>query len=101
MKAERTPALPITRLEGKDLLSILFRDGQYDLAFDYIFRTDQSIPTNIIADLLTALKGRRLSFYSLSDSKLTTYVVSNSTKKAITKLLIIPKGSHRVILGSF
>ena len=81
------------KLEGKELLSILFGDGKYDLAFDYIFRSDSSIPTNIVADLLTAMKGRRLSFYSLSDSKLTTYVVSNSTKKAITRLLIIPQGS--------
>ena len=84
-----------------DTLSILFRDGHYKLAFDCMFKTGHAVPTDIVANLLTALIGYRLSFYSVDDSKLSTYVVSNRTKKHIVKLFVVPQGSYRIMLGSF
>ena len=99
---ERRAPGPTKGLEERDdTLNILFRNGHYKLAFDYMFKTGQAIPTDIVANLLSTLIGYRLSFYSVDDSKLSTYLVSNHTKKRIVKLLIVPQGSYRIMLGSF
>ena len=99
---ERRAPGPTKGLEERDdTISILFRDGHYKLVFDYMFKTGRAIPTDIVANLLSALIGYRLSFYSVDDSKLSTYVVLNRMKKDIVKLLVVPQGSHRIMLGSF
>ena len=70
-------------------------------AFRYIFETGHPIPLKIVPKLLIALRGHRLSFYSLIDLKLGIFVVSNRTRNQITRLLIGPQGSHRIFLGAF
>ena len=87
-----TIRLPIERndlkgtkgLENKeDPLSTYLRNGNYNLAFNYMFRTRESIPSNIIGNVLNELLGYRISFYSLKDDNFSTYVVSNATKRDI------------------
>ena len=88
-------------IEETDILSLLLKDGEYERAFRYMFETGHSIPLKIVPKLLIALRGHRLSFYSLIDLKLSIFVVSNRTRNQITRLLIGPQGSHRIFLGVF
>ena len=66
-----------------------------------MFITGESIPADIVGNLLNALQGYRISFYSVKDRNFSTYVVSNSTKKHIIKHLVVPRDKHMAILGSF
>ena len=66
-----------------------------------MFEKGHPIPLKIVPKLLIALRGHRLSFYSLIDLKLSIFVVSNRTRNQITRLLIGPQGSHRIFLGAF
>ena len=88
-------------IEETDALSILLKDGNYKRAFKYMFDTGRPIPLKIVPKLLIALRGHRLSFYSLIDLNLSIFVVSNRTRNQITRLLIGPQGSHRIFLGVF
>ena len=101
MKAERKIPLPLKGIEETDILSLLLKDGEYKRAFRYMFETGNPIPLKIVPKLLNALRGHRLSFYSLLDLKLNIFVVSNRMRNQITRLLIGPQGSHRILLGSF
>ena len=100
IKAERKIPPPLKEIEETDVLSLL-KEGEYKRAFRYMFETGKPIPLNIVPKLLNALRGHRLSFYSLIDLKLSIFVVSNRTRNQITRLLICPQGSHRIFLGSF
>ena len=100
-KAERETPLPLKEIEETDILSLLLKDGKYKRAFRYMFEMGHPIPLKIIPKLLNALRGYRLSFYSLIDLKLSIFVVSNRTRNEITRLLIGPQGSHRIFLGAF
>ena len=100
-KAEREPPLPLKGMEGTDILSLLLKDGKYERAFRYMSETGHPIPLKIVPKLLNALRGYRLSFYSLIDLKLSIFVVSNRTRNQITRLFISPQGSHRIFLGAF
>ena len=66
-----------------------------------MFRTGESIPSNIIGNVLNELLGYRISFYSLKDENFSTYVVSNATKRDIMKYLVVPHDKHFAILGIF
>ena len=77
------------------------RNGDYNAAFNYMFITCESIPADIIGNLLNPLKGYRISFYSVKDHNFSRYIVSNSTKKHIIKHLVILQDKHMAILGSF
>ena len=66
-----------------------------------MFRTEESIPSNIIGNVLNELLGYRISFYSLKDDNFSTYVVSNATKRDIMKHLVVPRDKHFAILGIF
>ena len=66
-----------------------------------MFETGHRIPLKIVPKLLIALRGHRLSFYSLLDLKLSIFVVLNRKRNQITRLLICPQGSHRIFLGAF
>ena len=66
-----------------------------------MFEKGNPIPLKIVPKLLNALRGHRLSFYSLIDLKLSIFVVSNRTRNQIMRLLICPQGSHRIFLGTF
>ena len=101
IKAERKIHLPLKGIEETDILNLLLKDGEYKRAFRYMFETGNPIPLKIVPKLLNALRGHRLSFYSLLDLKLSIFVVSNRTRNQITRLLIGPQGSHRILLGSF
>ena len=101
IKAERKIPLPLKGIEETDILSVLLKEGEFRWAFKYVFETGTAIPLNIVPKLLNALRGHRLSFYSLIDLKLSIFVVSNKTRHQITRLLIGPQGSHRIFLGSF
>ena len=101
IKAERKIPLPLKGIEEMDILSVLLKDGEYKRAFRYMFETGNPIPLKIVPKLLDALRGHRLSFYSLIDLKLSIFVVSNRTRNQITRLLICPQGSHRIFLGTF
>ena len=101
IKAERKIPLPLKGIEEMDILSLLLKDGEYERAFRYMFKTGNPIPLKIVPKLLNALRGHRLSFYSLIDLKLSIFVVSNRTRNQITRLLICPQGSHRIFLGTF
>ena len=105
-----TIRLPIERndprgtkgLENKeDPLSTYLRNGNYNLAFNYMFRTGESIPSNIMDNVLNELLGYRISFYFLKDDNFSTYVVFNATKRDIMKHLVVPRDKHFAILGSF
>ena len=101
IKAERKISLPLKEIEEMDTLTLLLKDGEYKRAFRYMFETGNRIPLKIVPKLLNALRGLRLSFYSLIDLKLSIFVVSNRTRNQITRLLICPQGSHRIFLGTF
>ena len=101
IKAEREPPLPLKGIEGMDTLSLLLKDGKYKRAFKYMLETRHPIPLKIVPKLLNALRGHRLSFYSLIDLKLSIFVVSNRTRNQITRLLIGPQVSQRIFLGAF
>ena len=100
-KAERELPHPLKGIEVTDILSLLLKDGKYKRAFRYMFETGIPIPLKIVPKLLNALRGHRLSFYSLIDLKLSIFVVSNRMRNQITRLLIGPQGSHRIFLGAF
>ena len=101
IKAERKISHSLKEIEGTDILSLLLKDGKYKRAFRYMFEMGHPIPLKTVPKLLTALRGHRLSFYSLIDLKLSIFVVSNRTRNQITRLLIGPQGSHRIFLGAF
>ena len=101
IKAERKIPHPSKEIEETDVLSQLLKEGRYRRAFKYMFETGYPIPLKIVPKLLNALRGHRLSFYSLIDLKLSIFVVSNRTRNQITRLLICPQGSHRIFLGTF
>ena len=101
IKAERKIPLPLKGIEETDILSLLLKDGEYRRVFRYMFETGTPIPLMIVPKLLNALRGQRLSFYSLIGLKLSIFVVSNRTRNQITRLLICPQGSHRIFLGTF
>ena len=90
IKAERNIPLPLKEIEEMDILSLLLKNGKYKRAFRYMFETGHPIPLKIVPKLLNALKGYRLSFYSLIDLKLSIFVVSNKTRNQTTRLLIGP-----------
>ena len=100
-KAERKPPLPLKEIEETDILRLLLKDGEYKRAFRYMFETGDPVPLKIVPKLLNALRGYRLSFYSLIDLKLSFFLVSKRTRNQITRLLIGPQGSHRIFLGAF
>ena len=66
-----------------------------------MFRTGESIPSNITGNVLNELLGYRISFYSLKDDNFSTYVVSNATKRDIIEKLVVPRDKHFAILGTF
>ena len=101
IKAERKIPLPLKGIEEMDILSLLLKDGEYKRVFRYMFETGNPIPLKIVPKLLDALRGHRLSSYSLIDLKLSIFVVSNRTRNQIMRLLICPQGSHRIFLGTF
>ena len=80
IKAERKIPFPLKGIEETDILSLLLKDGEYERAFRYMFETGHPIPLKIVPKLLIALRGHRLSFYSLTDLKLSIFVVSNRTR---------------------
>ena len=89
-------------LENKeDPLSTYLRNGNYNLVFNYMFRTGESIPSNIIVNVLNEMLGDRISFCSLKDDSFSTYVVSNATKRDIMEHLVVPRDKHFAILGCF
>ena len=45
-----------------DPLSTYLRNGNYNLAFNYMFRTGESIPSTVIGNVLNELLGYRISF---------------------------------------
>ena len=51
--------------------------------------------------LLDALRGYQLSFYHLNDHRLDTYIISDRTRAALSRLLLSPQGDHRILFGSF
>ena len=101
IRAERKIPPPLKEIEETDVLRLLLKEGEYKRAFRYMFETGKPIPLNKVPKLLNALRGHRLSFYSLIDLKLSIFVVSNKARNQITILLICPQGSHRIFLGSF
>ena len=66
-----------------------------------MFRTGESIPSNIIGNVLNELLGYRISFYSLKDGNFSTYVVSNATKRHVIEKLVVPQDKHFAVLGTF
>ena len=66
-------------INKNDTLSMYLRTGDYNAAFNYMFITGESIPADVVGNLLNALQGYRISFYSVKDRNFSTYVVSNST----------------------
>ena len=85
----------------EDPLSQYLKQGKYNEAFDYMFRTSESIPSNIIGNVVNELLGYRISFYSLKNDNFSTYVVSNSTKRHIIEKLVVPRDKNFAILGAF
>ena len=84
---EHNEPSPTKGLENKeDTLSKYIKKRNYDKAFDHMFRTGEAIPSNVVGNVLNALQGYRISFYSVKDSNFSTYVVSNCTKKASQKI---------------
>ena len=88
-------------IDGKGTLRILLRDGDYKMAFEYLFLMGKSMEMDIVAKLLDALIGYRLSFYHLDDHRIDTYVVYNRMRVPLSKLLLSPQGNFRVFIGSF
>ena len=88
-------------MNKNDTLSMYLRNGDYNAAFNHMFITGESIPVDIVGNLLNVLKCYRIFFYSVKNRNFSTYVVSNSTKKHIIKHLVVPRDKHMAILGSF
>ena len=89
-------------MENKeDPLSTYLRNGNYNIAFNYMFRTGESNSSNIIGNVLNELLGYRISFYSLKDDNFSTYIVSNATKRDIIEKLVVTRDKHFAILGTF
>ena len=84
-------------IDGKGTLRILLRDGEYKIAFEYIFLMGMAMEMNIVVKLLDASRGYRLSFYHLDDHRIGTYIVSNRMRVPLAKLLL----SRKVILECF
>ena len=91
----------INNLKGNGRLIEYIRQGKYGKAFDYMFKTEESIPANIVGRVLNKLIGQRITFYCLEDRKFTTYVVSKYTKNKIIEKMIVPKTECLIILGGF
>ena len=92
----------IKELENEnDILSKYLKNGSYNTAFEYMFKTGEAIPVNATGKLLNALQGYRISFYSVKDNSFSTYVVSSCTKRHIIKHLVTPQDEYMAILGSF
>ena len=72
-------------MNKNDTLSMYLRNGDYNAAFNFMFITGESVIADMVDNLLNALQGYRISFYSVKDRNFSTYVVSNSTKKDIIK----------------
>ena len=47
----------------KDTLSKYLKNGSYNIAFEYVFKTGEAIPVSVIGKLLNVLQGYRISFY--------------------------------------
>ena len=88
-------------MNKNDTLSMYLRNGDYNVAFNHMFISGESIPADIVGNLLNALQGYRIFFYSVKNRNCSTYIVSNSTKKHIIKHLVVPRDKHMAILGSF
>ena len=102
LPVERNDPKGMKGLENKeDPLSTYLRNGNYNLAFNWMFTMGEIIPSNIIGNVLNELLGYRISFYSLKDDNFSTYVVSNATKRDIMKHLVVPCDNHFTILGIF
>ena len=57
-------------IDGKGTLHILLRDGEYKMAFEYLFLMGKAMEMDIVVKLLDALRGYRLSFYHLDDHRI-------------------------------
>ena len=88
-------------MNKNDTLSMHLRNDDHNAAFNHMFITGESIPADIVGNLLNALQGYRISFYSVKNHNFSTYIVSDSTKKDIIKPLVVPRDKHMAILGSF
>ena len=44
-------------IDGKGTVCILLRDGEYEMAFEYLFLTGKSMEMDIVVKLLDALRG--------------------------------------------
>ena len=75
IKAERKIPHPLKEMKETDVLTLLLKDGKYKRAFRHMFEMGHPIPLKILPKLLIALRGHRLSFYSLIDLKLSIFVV--------------------------
>ena len=49
----------------KHTLNEYLKNGSYNITFEYMFKTGEEIPVNVIGKLLNALQGYRISFYSV------------------------------------
>ena len=89
-------------LENKeDPLSTYLKNGYYNLAFNCMFKTGESIPSNIIGNVPNELLGYRISFYLIEDDNFSICIVSNATKRDIIEKLVVPRDKHFAILGTF
>ena len=89
-------------LKGKnDPLRTYLREGNYKKAFDYMFETGESVPSNVIGNVLNNLLGYSITFYCLKDNSFSTYIVSNSAKRKIVEMMVVPKTKCLAILGFF
>ena len=91
-KAERELPHPLKGVEVTDILSLLLKDGKYERAFRYMFEMGIPIPLKIVPELLNALRGYRLSFYSLINLKLSIFVVSIEQEIKLPDSLLVLKG---------
>ena len=91
----------LMEIDIKGTLRILLRDGEYEMAFEYLFLMGKSMEMDIVLKLLDALRGYRLSFHDLDDHRIDTYVVSNRMRVPLSKPLLSPQGNFRVLSGSF
>ena len=63
----------IKELENEnDTLSKYLKNGSYNTASEYMFKTGEVIPVNATGKLLNALQGYRISFYSVKDNSFNT-----------------------------
>ena len=99
MEPEHISPKPLEDISGSSSSNVLLQEGEYNLAFEYLFKNGKSVPMNIIAKLLMTLIGYRLSFYHLDNLRMDTFIVSNRTKAILSQRLIVPHGDFLVILG--